>query len=184
MADLPLVLVAAIADNGVIGSDNRLIWRLRTDLQRFRQITMGCPIIMGRKTFLSIGKPLPGRRTIVLTRDAGFAADGVAVAHGVEEAVALGRRIGAEMQAPALIIGGGTEIYRQMLPLADRLELTFVHAAPEGDAVFPDWNRAEFVEQERVDHPADADNEFPMSFVTFQRAVPASDEPPKPAKTG
>jgi dihydrofolate reductase len=169
MASLPLVLVAAVADNGVIGSDNRLIWRLKTDLGRFRQLTMGCPIIMGRKTFLSIGKPLPGRRTIVLTRDAGFAADGVDVAHSVEAAVFLAQRIGREMQAPAAIIGGGTEIYRQMLPLADRLELTFVHASPEGDATFPPWERAAFVETASTMHPADPENEYAFTFSTFER---------------
>lgn len=169
MTALPLVLVAAVADNGVIGSDNRLIWRLKTDLKRFRQLTMGCPIIMGRKTFLSIGKPLPGRRTIVLTRDLRFAAEGVDVAHSVDEAVSWGQRIGAEMQAPAVIIGGGTEIYRQMLPLADRLEMTFVHAEPAGDAVFPVWRRDDFVEVAREGHPADLDNEHAFAFVSYRR---------------
>lgn len=174
MAELPLVLVAALADNGVIGNDNRLVWRLRSDLRRFKQLTMGCPIIMGRKTFLSIGKPLPGRRTIVLTRDAAFAAEGVEVAHSVEAAVALARRIGAEMAAPSVIIGGGTEIYRQMLPLADRLELTFVHATPRGDATFPDWPHDAFVETAREDHPADAENEHAFTFASFARRQPGS----------
>lgn len=169
MAQLPLVVVAALADNGVIGSDNRLIWRLRSDLRRFKQLTMGCPIIMGRKTFLSIGKPLPGRRTIVLTRDPDFAAEGVEAVHSVADAVALARSIGAEMAAPAIIIGGGTEIYRQMLPLADRLELTFVRAAPQGDATFPDWPRDDFVELARDEHPADAKNEHAFTFATFAR---------------
>lgn len=169
MAALPLVLVAAIADNGVIGSDNRLIWRLRTDLKRFRQLTTGCPVVMGRKTFLSIGKPLPGRETIVLTRDPGFAAEGVHVAHGLDEALALARRLGAEMGAPAVIIGGGTEIYAQMLALADRLELTRVHAAPAGDACFPAWDESAFAEVAREDHPADSDNEYAFSFVSYRR---------------
>lgn len=170
MSALPLVLVAAIAENGVIGSENRLIWRLKSDLRRFREITMGCPIIMGRQTYLSIGKPLPGRRTIVLTRDAGFvAAEGVAIAHSVEQAVALGRTIGGEMAAPAIIIGGGTEIYRQMLPLADRLELTLVKAAPQGDALFPDFDRSAFVEVFREDHEADAENEHGFAFLRLER---------------
>lgn len=169
MAALPLVLVAAIADNGVIGNDNQLIWRLKTDLKRFRQLTTGCPIIMGRKTYLSIGKPLPGRQTIVLTRDRGFAADGVHVAHTVGEALALAQRLGAEMRAHAVIIGGGTEVYAQMLPLADRLELTLVHAAPAGDAVFPRWDKSAFVEAAREDHSADSDNQYPFSFVTHRR---------------
>ncbi|CAM5765710.1 dihydrofolate reductase [Bosea minatitlanensis] len=169
MAALPLVLVAAIADNGVIGSDNRLIWRLRTDLKRFRQLTTGCPVVMGRKTFLSIGKPLPGRETIVLTRDPGFAAEGVHVAHGLDEALALAQRLGAKMGAPAVIIGGGTEIYAQMLALADRLELTRVHAAPAGDARFPAWDESAFAEVAREDHPADSDNEHAFSFVSYRR---------------
>lgn len=171
MADLPLVLVAAIAENGVIGDDNRLIWRLKSDLRRFRELTWGCPLIMGRKTFLSIGKPLPGRRTVVLTRDPGFSSAGIAIAHSVDEAVAFAQGIGAEMGASAIIIGGGTEIYRQMLPLAERLELTLVKAAPQGDARFPDWDRSAFVETFREEHPADADNEHAFGFARFQRAV-------------
>lgn len=173
MQALPVVLVAAIADNGVIGSDNRLIWRLKTDLRRFRQLTTGCPIIMGRKTFLSIGKPLPGRQTIVLTRDPAFAAEGVHVAHAVAEALALAQRLGREMGAHSVIIGGGTEIYAQMLPLADRLELTFVHAAPDGDAVFPAWEEGAFVETARESHPADSDNEHGFTFVSYRRQAGA-----------
>lgn len=169
MQALPVVLVAAIADNGVIGSDNKLIWRLRTDLQRFRRLTTGCPIIMGRKTYLSIGKPLPGRQTVVLTRDRAFHAQGVHVAHEVGEALALAQRLGQEMGAHSVIIGGGTEIYAQMLSLADRLELTMVQAEPPGDAVFPDWDRAAFAETVRESHPADAENEHPYTFVTYAR---------------
>ena len=169
MQPLPVVLIAAIADNGVIGSDNRLIWRLRTDLQRFRRLTTGCPIIMGRKTYLSIGKPLPGRQTVVLTRDRAFHAEGVHVAHEVTEALALAQRLGQEMGAHSVIVGGGTEIYAQMLPLADRLELTMVHARPSGDAVFPDWDKAAFAEAARESHAADAENEHPYTFVTYAR---------------
>jgi len=169
MQPLPVVLVAAIADNGVIGSDNKLIWRLRTDLQRFRRLTTGCPIIMGRKTYLSIGKPLPGRQTVVLTRDRAFRADGVHVAHEVKEALSLAQRLGQDMGAHAVIIGGGTEIYAQMLPLADRLELTMVHAQPEGDAVFPGWEGDAYAETARESHPADAENEHPYTFVTYAR---------------
>lgn len=169
MQALPVVLVAAIADNGVIGSDNKLIWRLKTDLQRFRRLTIGCPIIMGRKTYLSIGKPLPGRQTVVLTRDRAFHAEGVHVAHEVAEALALAQRLGQEMGAHSVIIGGGTEIYAQMLPLADRLELTMVHAEPPGDAMFPGWDRAVFAETARQSHPSDAENEHPYTFVSYAR---------------
>jgi dihydrofolate reductase len=169
MAALPLVIVAAIADNGVIGDDNTLIWRLKTDLRRFRRLTTGCPIIMGRKTFLSIGKPLPGRETIVLTRDRGFAADGVHVAHGLDEAVAMAQRIGGEMGAHSVIIGGGTEIYAQALDIVDRMELTLVHAEPAGDAVFPEWDKSAFEQTGREDHPRSPDDEHPFSFATFRR---------------
>ena len=169
MQPLPVALVAAIADNGVIGSDNTLIWRLKTDMQRFRRLTTGCPIIMGRKTYLSIGKPLPGRQTVVLTRDRDIRADGVHVVHEVGEAMALAQSLGREMGAHAVIIGGGTEIYAQLLPLADRLELTMVHAQPAGDAVFPHWEEDAFVETARESHAADADNDHPYTFVTYGR---------------
>ncbi|MGN6095537.1 MAG: dihydrofolate reductase [Bosea sp. (in: a-proteobacteria)] len=169
MTTLPIVLIAAIADNGVIGSDNRLIWRLKTDLKRFKQLTMGCPIIMGRKTFHSIGRPLPGRQTIVLTRDPAFSADGIHVAHSVQDALARAQELGSAMGAHAVIIGGGTEIYAQMLALADRLELTLVHAKPEGDATFPAWDERAFVAVAREGHPADSDNEYPFSFATYRR---------------
>ncbi len=169
MQPLPVVLVAAIADNGVIGSDNKLIWRLKTDMQRFRRLTTGCPIIMGRKTYLSIGKPLPGRQTVVLTRDRAFHAEGVHVVHEVGEALTLAQSLGQEMGAHAVIIGGGTEIYAQMLPLADRLELTMVHARPSGDAAFPGWDEGAFAETARESHPADAENDHPYTFVTYAR---------------
>ena len=171
MAALPIVLVAAIADNGVIGDDNRLIWRLKTDLRRFRSLTLGRPVVMGRKTFLSIGKPLPGRETIVLTRDPDFAPDGVHVAHSLEEALATGQRIGASMSADSVTVAGGADVYRQTLRLADRLELTLVHAAPDGDAVFPEWDRSAFVADKRESHPGSPDDEHPFTFATFRRRV-------------
>lgn len=168
--NLPLVIVAALADNRVIGDDNRLIWRLRSDLRRFREITLGTPMVMGRKTFLSIGKPLPGRETIVLTRDPGFGAEGVHVAHSLDEAVALGQEIGARMGAGQVTIAGGADVYAQALPLADELRLTLVHATPEGDAHFPAFDRADFTERRRSDHPAGPDDEFPFTFVDLVRA--------------
>lgn len=166
---LPIVLIAAIADNGVIGDDNRLIWRLKTDLRRFRSLTLGRPVLMGRKTFLSIGKPLPGRETIVLTRDVGFRAESVHVAHSLEEGLAEGQRLGAAMGADSVVIAGGADLYAQALPLADRLELTLVHAEPAGDAVFPDWTRAAFDAAGRESHPASADDEHAFTFATYRR---------------
>ncbi|QEL26085.1 dihydrofolate reductase [Bosea sp. F3-2] len=169
MEKRPIVVIAAVADNGVIGDDNRLIWRLKRDLQRFRGLTMGRPVLMGRKTFLSIGKPLPGREIIVLTRNPGFAAQGVRVAHSLDEALALGQELAAASGADSVTVAGGAELYRQALPLADRLELTLVHAKPAGDALFPDWERSCFDAGANEHHPADADNEHPYTFVTYRR---------------
>lgn len=171
MAALPIVLIAAVADNGVIGDDNRLIWRLKTDLRRFRSLTLGRPVVMGRKTYLSIGKPLPGRETIVLTRDLEFAPEGVHVAHSLEQALAAGQLIGAGIGADSVTVAGGADVYRQALPLADRLELTLVHAEPDGDAAFPVWDRSAFVADKRESHPRSADDEHPFTFATFRRRV-------------
>ena len=130
MGKLTVVLIAAIADNGVIGRDNQLIWRLRTDLRRFRELTMGCPIIMGRKTFLSIGKPLPGRHTVVLSRDPQFGPDGVYVVPTLDQALETAQRLGQGVGARSVIVAGGCEVEARALPLAGRLELTFVYASP------------------------------------------------------
>jgi dihydrofolate reductase len=169
LAALPVVLIAAIADNGVIGDDNRLIWRLKTDLRHFRGLTIGRPVLMGRKTFLSIGKPLPGRETIVLTRDLEFRPDGVHLAHSLDDALAQGQRLGAAMGADSVTVAGGAELYRQVLPVADRLELTLVHATPSGDALFPEWDRSVFAAGARETHPAGGDDEHPFTFATFRR---------------
>lgn len=165
---LPVVIVVAAADNGVIGRDNGLVWRLKTDLKHFRSLTLGHPLIMGRKTFDSIGKPLPGRETIVLTRDAAFHADGVHVAHDLETALALGQEIGARLGSDSVVIGGGEIVYRQALPFSDRIHLTRVHVAPEGDAVFPAVDSARFREVARKDHPAGPDDEHPFSFIDYK----------------
>lgn len=169
MARLPVVLIAAIADNGVIGDDNRLIWRLRTDLRHFKGLTLGRPVLMGRKTFESIGKPLPGRETVVLTRDAGFRSDGIHVAYSLKAALELGQELGTRSAADSVTVAGGAEIYRQALPLADRLELTLVHTKPKGDALFPEWDRAAFTETRRESHPEGPEDEHPFTFATFRR---------------
>ncbi len=166
---LPLVLVAALADNRVIGDDNRLIWRLKSDLRRFREITMGTPLVMGRKTFLSIGKPLPGRETIILTRDAGFAAEGAHVAQSLEGALELAQDIGGRMGARHVTIAGGADVYAQTLPLVDEMRLTLVHAAPPGDALFPAFDRMAFTETARTSHPAGPDDEFAFTFLDLVR---------------
>lgn len=166
---IPLTIVAAVADNGVIGRDNGLIWRLKSDLRRFRAITLGKPMIMGRKTFDSIGRPLPGRETVVLTRSPGFPADGVRVARSWEEAVALGEEIAAARGLGEVIVAGGAEVYRLALPRARLLRLTLVHAAPEGDALFPDYEPSAYRTLARESHGAGPDDEHPFTFVDLER---------------
>lgn len=166
---IPLVLVAAMAENHVIGHENRLIWRLKSDMRRFRALTMGTPMIMGRKTFDSIGKPLPGRATIVLTRDRSFHVDGVAVAHDLDQALELAQEMGAAMSAHSVTVAGGADVYEQAMPLADALRLTLVHANPDGDAHFPAIDHGIFVEKARKIHPSGPDDEFAFTFVDYLR---------------
>ncbi|MEO5337264.1 MAG: dihydrofolate reductase [Magnetospirillum sp. WYHS-4] len=160
-----VVLIAAVADNGVIGSRGSLPWRLPGDLKRFKALTLGRPVVMGRKTFVSIGKPLPGRLNIVITRDRSAAFDGVRLAHSLPEALAAAADSGAE---EAMVIGGA-EIYALALPLARRLELTEVAAAPEGDAFFPVFDRSEWREEAREVLPAAGPDSPAHAFVTLVR---------------
>lgn len=167
---IPLAIIVAVADNGVIGRDNTLIWRLRSDLQHFKTLTLGKPMVMGRKTFQSIGKPLPGRETIVVTGDKSFRPEGVQVACDLELALALASERAAAMGADMIPIVGGGEIYRQAMPLADRIQLTRVHCAPEGDTFFADPDPAHFVETRRESHPAGPQDEFAFTFIDYARA--------------
>ena len=162
MAAPRISLVAAVAHNGVIGRDNGLIWHLSTDLKRFKALTMGKPMLMGRRTFDAIGRPLPGRRTLVLTRDARFAAAGVEIVHDWHEALATA-------SADELMVIGGGEIYALALPHADRIHLTEVDTAPEGDTRFPDFDRSAFRETLREPHPAGGRDEHAFSFVDLER---------------
>ena len=166
---IPFTIVAAVADNGVIGDDNRLIWRLKSDLRRFREITLGKPMIMGRKTFDSIGRPLPGRRTIVLTRDPGFAVPGVDVARSFDAACARGRELAREMGVTEVIVAGGTQVYQQAMPVAQTLRLTRVHAMPDGDARFPDFDSTHFRVIRKSDHASGPDDEFAFTFIDMER---------------
>jgi dihydrofolate reductase len=168
---LPLVFIVAVAKNGVIGGNNKLLWRLSGDLKRFKALTMSKPMVMGRKTFDSIGKPLPGRETIVVTRDAAWSREGVHVAKDLDHAVALGNEIGARMGASEITVVGGAEIYRQLLPRAARVEWTEVDLAPEGDALFGPLDPAEWQETARETHPRnlEAKDEADYAFVTYQR---------------
>jgi dihydrofolate reductase len=159
-----LVLVAALARNGVIGRGGSLPWQLPDDLKRFKALTWAKPIVMGRRTCESIGRALPGRRNLVLTRQAGVAVPGVETVATIDEALA--RCEGA----PEICVIGGGEIYRATLPVADVLELTEVQADVEGDVLFPAHDRAQWREVARERHPADERHALAMDFVRYERA--------------
>ena len=143
-----IVAIAAVARNGVIGADGAIPWRIKGDLPRVKRLTQGHVLIMGRKTFDSIGRPLSGRSTLVITRDPDWTADGVRTVGSLDDALAAAAEINPA--GPTWIFGGG-DIYRLALPLCDRLELTEVDAEPEGDATFPDLDPSEWVEASRDD---------------------------------
>lgn len=166
---LPVVLVVAVARNGVIGTGNALPWHIGSDLKRFKALTMGTPMVMGRKTFQSIGRPLPGRETVVVTRAADFSPEGVHVAPSVEAALARARDLAVRMKAPAITVVGGGEIYAQTIAVADRLEVTEVDAAPEGDARFPAIDPLQWREVARMDRPAGERDDHAYAFVTYER---------------
>ncbi len=167
--DFPLLLVAAVARNGVIGADNRLLWRLSSDLKRFKTLTLGKPLVMGRKTFVSIGRPLPGRETIVVTRDPDFRAEGVFVAHGLNSALALAQDRARAMDAAAIVIAGGGEIYAQTIGLAARLAITEVALAPDGDARFPPIDAKLWREVRREPGVRGPRDEAEFCFVDYER---------------
>jgi len=159
-------LIAAVADNGVIGQQGDLPWRLPADMRYFRRATMGKPVLMGQITYESIGKPLKGRTTIVLSDDPGFGADGCLVVRSIDAALAAA----AEGGADELMIAGGASVYAQLLPRADRLYLTWVHAAIDGDTRFPDFDADAWRETSREERPADEKNPHSVSFVVLERA--------------
>lgn len=164
-----IVLLAAIARNGVIGANNRLPWHLPADLRRFKRLTLGKPVVMGRKTFQSIGKPLPHRRNIVMSRTPTPYA-------GCEVTASLEATLHLLRSAPEIAIIGGGEIYAQFLPLAHRLELTHVAADAQGDTVFPALDPSEWLPVAQEDHPPDAHNAIALRFATLQRRRPTADE--------
>ncbi|APF38047.1 dihydrofolate reductase [Chelatococcus daeguensis] len=168
-APVALAIIVAAADNDVIGRDNQLLWRLRTDMRRFRSLTMGHPVLMGRKTFESIGKPLAGRETIVLTRGGGELPPDIVRASSLDEALALGREAARRLGVGRLMVAGGAQVYAECLPLADEILLTRVHAAPAGDAVFPAINPEIFAEASREAHPAGAEDEHAFTFINYKR---------------
>jgi dihydrofolate reductase len=164
---MELVLVVARARNGVIGKDGAMPWHLPADLKRFKRMTVGKPVIMGRKTFDSIGKPLPGRQNIVLTRDRGWRAEGVTVVANLAEAVAAAG-LDPRARADGIMVIGGAQVYAEALPSATRVELTEIDAEPEGDTVLPALDPARWREVAREAHPA-ADGQPGFAFVTLVR---------------
>ena len=159
-----LTIVVAKAANNVIGNNNELIWHLPNDLKHFKNLTSGYPIIMGRKTFESIGKPLPNRTNIVITRNKDWNQEGILVANSLEEAIEKGREIDSEI----FIIGGGN-IYEQALWMSDVLEVTEVHQEFEGDTKFPEIDLKIWKEVAREDFSKDEKNQFDYSFVRYER---------------
>ena len=154
--------VVAFDRNKVIGKNGGLPWRLPDDMRRVREVTMGKPLIMGRRTYESIGRPLSGRTNIVLTRDPAFHPDGVLVAPTPQQALALAG------DAPEVIVFGGAEVFRHFLPMADRIYLTQVDADVGGDTYF-DFNRTDWLVVENVPHPADERHPYPFNFLTLDR---------------
>jgi dihydrofolate reductase len=166
---VPLVLVAAVAENGVIGRAGGLPWRLRTDLQRFRALTTGRPVVMGRRTYLSFGKPLKDRTNIVITRDPDFAAAGVVVAPSLKAALEVAEGDALRRGAAAIVVGGGADIYSRTIGIAARLEITRVHVRPEGDTVFPEIDPAQWREAARQDFAAGPGDDAPFTTLTYER---------------
>ncbi|MBH5369687.1 dihydrofolate reductase [Bradyrhizobium glycinis] len=165
---MQIVFVVAIAENGVIGAGNAMPWRLKSDMARFKALTIGKPVIMGRKTFETLRRPLPGRTNIVVTRDPAYRANGAIVTTSPADAEAVARGDALRRSVTEVAVIGGAEIYRQWLGRADRLEITEVHARPEGDTYF-DIDKAEWDEVERIRHPAGPDDSADLSYVTYRR---------------
>jgi len=169
---MQIVLIAAVADNGVIGADGAIPWRLKSDLQRFKSMTMGKPVIMGRKTFLSLRRPLPGRTNIVMTRDRDFRNPGAVVTNSVANALAIATGEALRRFATEIAVIGGAEIYAEWMARANRLEITQVHATPAGDTRFPAIDAAIWRETARTEHPPQADDSSAFAFVTYVRREP------------
>jgi dihydrofolate reductase len=164
-----LVLVAAVADNGVIGQGGGLPWRLKSDLRNFRAVTMGKPVVMGRKTYLSIGKPLAGRTNIVVSRNRDFAAAGVVVAPSIADALAVARGDALRRSADAIAVIGGAELYAHVIGQADRLVITHVHLRPAGDTMFPVIDPALWREATRSAHSPGPDDAAGFTVLVYER---------------
>jgi dihydrofolate reductase len=162
-----LTLIAALTRNRVIGHENRLPWRLPADLRFFKQTTMGKPLLMGRRTWESIGRPLPGRRMMVLTHDLDYATPGCTVVHSLDEAVIVAGPV------PEIMVIGGASLYAQTLPLASQLYLTCIETDHPGDVWFPEWDPGDWTLKWEETHPADAEHAWPYRFQRWERLANA-----------
>ena len=169
---MKISLIVAVAENGVIGRNGALPWHVPSDLKTFRRVTMGRPVIMGRKTYASIGKPLPGRDNIVVTRDAGFSAAGTHRAASIDEALDIARRKAAERGVDEIMVIGGAEIFALSLPLADRIYLTRIHAHPDGDVTLPEPDRNIWREVSRTPIAPDPRDDAAATLLILERAAP------------
>ena len=160
---MKISIIAAMSRNRVIGINNTLPWHLPADLKHFKSITMGKAIVMGRKTFESIGRPLPGRTNIIITRNTGFQAEGCTVVHSIEDALDF------SVKQDEIMIIGGASFYEQILPQTDRIYLTLIDEKFEGDALFPKYNQSDWQEIEHIKHMPDEKNKYPYSFIVLNR---------------
>jgi dihydrofolate reductase len=166
---MKIVLVAAIGENNVIGRDGQLPWRLRSDLQHFRAVTINKPVVMGRKTYESIGKPLKDRTNIVLTRDLSFAVPGCVLATSLDAALDFAHKDAERRGVDEIMIIGGSDVFAVTLPKANRLDITRVHAAPDGDVLFPPIDPAVWREVSRVEHSAGPDDSASFAVTAYLR---------------
>lgn len=166
---MKIVLVAAVGENGVIGREGQLPWRLKSDLQHFRKVTLNRPVIMGRKTFEAIGKPLKDRTNIVLTRDLALRAPGAVLATSLDAALATARNDAAKRGVDEIMIIGGSDVFEATMPMAARLEITHVHATPAGDTLFPPIDPAVWREVSREERAAGPDDDTGFAVATYLR---------------
>jgi dihydrofolate reductase len=166
---MEIVLIVAVAENGVIGADGAIPWRLKSDQQRLKAITLNKPVVMGRKTFESLRRPLPGRTNIVVTRDPNYRAHGAVVTTSFENARAVAHGDALRRFATEIAVIGGAEVYAQWMAMASRLEITEVHARPDGDTRFAAVDQTAWEEVARVRNPAGPDDSVDFSYVTYRR---------------
>jgi len=159
-----VTIMAAIAENNALGKDNQLIWHLPADLKRFKKTTLNHAVIMGRKTYESLGKPLPNRTNILITRDKNYKAEGCVVVNSLKKSLKIALKVD---ENPFIL--GGAEIYKQAMPFADKLDITFVHHKFEADVFFPEIDKTIWKETSRENFKADENNKYDYSFVTFDR---------------